>query len=250
MVTGTDRQWLPAPKNLALSRDEVHVWRASISATEPYIHELRCTLARDEVMRAEQYRFAEDRDRFIAARGLLRFILGRYLDTQPEQLQFHYGFFGKPSLTAEPGGKGLQFSVSHSGSLVLCAMAWDRQIGVDLEQIQPIPRVGQLVKRYFSSSEQAAFRAVSRERQMEAFYRCWTRKEAFVKAKGLGFSLPLDRFDVTLAPGEPARLLQVRGNPWEASRWALCDLRPWSGYVGALAVEGHGLRVARWRWLG
>lgn len=250
MVMTMDSRWLAAPKKLTLSPDQVHVWCASLRASEPCTHDLYSTLAQDEVVRAARYHFAEDRARFIVARGLLRCILGRYLDTPPDRLRFRYGSHGKPVLTGEEGGNGLQFNASHSRDLVLYAMAWDRQIGVDLEQIQPIPCVGQIVEQHFASSERAAFRALPTKEQREAFYRCWTRKEAFVKARGLGFALLPDRFEVTLAPGVPAKLLKVSGNPKEASRWALHDLDPASGYVGALAVEGHGLRLACWRWAG
>jgi 4'-phosphopantetheinyl transferase len=247
-VTAVDSRWLPAPSNPAVSHEQVHVWRVWLDVTEPLLYDLQAALTKDEVARANRYRRDEDRNHFRAARGFLRFILGRYLNAPPERLRFRYDSYGKPSLAPESGGSNLQFSISHSRGLALFAVTWRRLIGVDLEQIRPIPGVEQLVESYFSSSEQEAFRSVSTESQMEAFYRCWTRKEAFVKAKGLGLALPLDSFSVTLAPGEPAGLLQVADDPREVSRWALRDLEPSTGYVGALAVEGTGWRAAHWQW--
>jgi 4'-phosphopantetheinyl transferase len=240
------QRWLAAPEILALSADELHVWSASLELDSRSIPSLQRTLSGDEIDRAERYRSAADRRRFVTARGLLRLILGRYLDTPPEILKFRYGPHGKPSLVVEPGGSGLQFSVTHSFDLALYAVARERPLGIDLERIRPLPEVRTLVKRYFSSAEQVAFRALPRADQLPAFFRCWTRKEAFIKARGQGLSLALDRFEVSVTPGEPAALLAVDGDRREASRWSLCDLSPGQGYVAALAVKGHGLNASYW----
>jgi 4'-phosphopantetheinyl transferase len=245
-----DREWLSAPAELPLSGNEVHVWRASLGLPASTVQDMWRLLSADEMERARRFRFARHRKRFTAARGLLRLILGRYVGAPPERLRFCYGSHGKPSLAVEPGGTGLQFSVSHSSDLALYAVARARQVGIDVERIRLVPEARVLVEGYFSSAEQVAFRALPREEQLLAFFSCWTRKEAFIKARGQGLSLALDRFDVSLAPGEPARLLRVDGNPREASRWALRELSPAHDYVAALAVEGHGLRLSCWRWTG
>jgi 4'-phosphopantetheinyl transferase len=244
------QRWLTAPEHPVLSGDELHVWSASLELDGWSISSLERTLSGDELDRAERYRFAVDRRRFVAARGLLRLILGRYLGTPPEALSFRYGLYGKPSLAVAPGGTGLQFSVSHSSGLVLYAVARARQVGIDVERIRPLPEAQTLVEQYFSAAEQAAFHALPREQQLPAFFRCWTRKEAFIKAKGQGLSLALDGFDVSIAPGEPARLLRVDGDPREASCWSLHELLPGRGYMAALAVERNGSHLSCWQWIG
>lgn len=247
MQIGPIERWSAPPEHLDLSANELHVWSACLEPERYSLSTLQRTLSGDEMDRAEKYRFAVDRDQFIAARGLLRMILGRYLGTPPEQLEFCYSAYGKPSLDIELGGTSLEFSVSHSSSWVLFAVTRGRQVGIDIERIRSLPEVQALVERYFSSAEQAAFRALPSEQQPLAFFRCWTRKEAYVKAKGQGLSLGLDRFVVSLAPGEPARLLDVDEDQQEASCWSLHELSPGPDYVATLAVEGQGLRLSRYR---
>lgn len=250
MGIDSGQRWPAAPEKLALSPGDLHVWSASLELDWRSIPSLQRILSGDEIDRAERYRFSADRREFIAARGLLRMILGRYLDTPPERLRFCYGPNGKPSLVVDPGGTSLQFNVSHSSGFVVYAVTRARQVGIDLERIQPFPEVRMLVERYFSSAEQAALRALPKEQQLLAFYRCWTRKEAFIKAKGQGLSLALDRFVVSLAPGEPARLLHVDGDQQEASRWLLRELLPGPGYVATLAVKGNDWRLSCYRCTG
>jgi 4'-phosphopantetheinyl transferase len=247
MQIGPIERWSAPPEHLDLSANELHVWNAFLEPERYSLSSLQRTLSGDEMDRAEQYRFAADRHRFIAARGLLRIVLGRYLGISPETLRFRYGPYGKPSVAVESGGTSLQFSVSHSSSLVLYAVTRGRQVGIDVERIRLLPEAQALVERYFSSAEQVAFCALPSEQQLLAFFRCWTRKEAYIKAKGQGLSLGLDRFVVSLAPGEPARLLHVDEDQQEASCWSLHELSPGPGYVATLAVEGQGLRLSRYR---
>lgn len=250
MTLDSAQRWYEAPEDLALSANDLHVWSASLELDRESLSSLQRTLSGDEVDRAERYRFAADRHQFIAARGLLRLILGRYVDTAPERLRFCYSVYGKPSLVDEPEGTSLRFSVSHSSGLGLYAVAGARRVGIDLERIQPLPEVEALVERYFSPAEQAAFRALPREQQLLAFFRCWTRKEAYIKARGQGLSLALGRFVVSLAPGKPAKLLYSDGDQEEASRWSLRELLPGPGYVAAVAVEGHDWRLSCYRCTG
>jgi 4'-phosphopantetheinyl transferase len=237
-----------ASENVTISADEVQVWSASLELGSRSISSLQHILSGDEIDRAKRYRFARERRRFVAARGLLRLILGRYSGTPPERLRFCYGQRGKPSLASEPGKSDLEFSVSHSSDLALYAVARGRQVGIDLERIRPLPELQALVERCCSSAEQAAFRALPTEEQLLAFFRCWTRKEAFLKAKGQGLSCALDRFEVSMAADEPAMLLRVDGDPREASGWSLHELSPGQGYVGAVAVEGHCSQLSCWAW--
>ncbi len=223
--------------------DEAHVWRAWLDQPAWRVQALARFLSADERQRAEQYRFERDRVRFIVGRGLLRTILGKYLRIEPGDIRFAYGAFGKPTLEKPVGRKRLQFNVAHSGELALYAFTRDRAIGVDVERCRPLPDAGQLVERFFSSQEAVTWRRLLPYEQPAAFFNCWTRKEAFIKAVGDGLSHPLDQFAVSLTPGEPARLLQASGDPEAASTWELHALTPADGYVAALAVKRPPCRL-------
>jgi len=233
---------------LALASGEVHVWCATLDQPTSQFLRLAQTLSADEHVRADRYCFTRDRRHFIVGRALLRVILGGYLDVEPDRLRFGYSHHGKPSLAEGSGGGILCFNVSHSQGLALYAVARDRHVGVDLERTRPVDDLEQIAERFFSLREHAALRALPTQMKHEAFFNCWTRKEAYVKARGDGLSLPLDQFDVSLAPGEPARLLHNEREPQEVTRWSLQELTPAPGYIAALAVEGHAWQIRCWQW--
>jgi 4'-phosphopantetheinyl transferase len=246
-ISTLDHLWDPPPADLKLSRATVHVWRASLNQMASHVYSLEHTLTPDELSRARRFRCLRDRRRFILARGLLRTVLSRYLGIEPGQLRFCRGDCGKPYLASKHGPNALSFTVSHSDGLALYAIARGRQIGVDLERIRPIPGVEDIAARFFSTQENAALLTLPAPQRQKAFFTCWTRKEAYIKARGEGLSLPLDGFRVSLTPGEPAMLLSIKDDPQEAARWSLRELRPGLGYVAALAVEGHERRVICWQ---
>ena len=233
----------------ALGKDDVHVWRASLDPPASQVSSLRHTLAADELARAERYHFRQVRERFVVARGLLRAILSRYLGLEAGHLRFCYGPNGKPKLDKETGGGALRFNVTHSQGLALYAMTRGREVGIDIEAIHPELAREEIAEQFFSPREVAALRALPVALQPEAFFNCWTRKEAYIKARGAGLSLPLNQFDVSLVPGEPAALLSTEGDSLEAARWALRALDPGPGYAAALAVEGHDWRLKCWQWV-
>jgi 4'-phosphopantetheinyl transferase len=170
-----------------------------------------------------------------------------YLDKEPSNLCFFYSPFGKPTLIGTSGEEMLRFNVSHSDGLALYAVTRGRMVGIDLERIRRDFTCEQIAKRFFSPLENAMLCALPKGHVREkAFFSCWTRKEAYIKAKGEGLSLPLDKFDVSLSPGEPVKLLNNSLNPQEVSRWSLLEILSAPGYVAALAVEGHGLNVTYW----
>jgi 4'-phosphopantetheinyl transferase len=201
-----------------------------------------------ERAQADRFHFDSDRQRYILAHGVLRTILGNYLQTSPEDLRFDLNDFGKPSLAGGTAARHVQFNLSHSGDLVLVAVALDRAIGVDVELIRPELTGEDVARHYFSSREVADLRAVPAELRPYAFFTCWTRKEAYIKATGMGLSLPLDEFSVSLRPGEPARLIWAAGDAGAPQRWSLTALDPGDGYVGALAVDGAVETVEQVRW--
>ena len=247
-MTAPDHLWGSPPADLALSSDDVHIWRACLDQPAWRIQQLAQTLSQDERIRADRFYFEQDTKRFIVGRGILRTMLGRYLGIEPSQLQFRYGPCGKPALTENSLGSTVSFNLSHSQGLALYAVTCDRQIGVDLEHIRPVPNAENIALRFFSEREKAVFTALPPSQKQAAFFNCWTRKEAYMKAIGEGLALPLDQFDVSLSPGEPARLLGIKGDRCAVTRWFLQELTPAPSYVAALAVEGHGWRLKCWQW--
>jgi 4'-phosphopantetheinyl transferase len=213
---------------------------------ESQVQSLWCTLTADERQRAERYIFQKDRTHFVVARGLLRVLLGCYLRQEPQHLHFTYGPHGKPALATDTGRVALRFNVSHSHSLALYAITRGREVGVDVERIRPEVVQEKIAERFFSPREVTVLRALPTPLQAPAFFACWTRKEAYMKATGDGLTLPLNQFDVSLAPGEPAALLRTAWDPKEAARWTLQDLAPAPGYRAAVAVAGHAWRLTCW----
>lgn len=242
--------WRPPSADIVLRADEVHVWRAPLDLPQERLESLRGALAQDERGRASRFHFERDRRRFVAGRGLLREILSRYVGLSPDGLRFGYTPYGKPYLADECGGGWLRFNVSHSGGLALYAVTRGRELGIDIEQVRADIEHEEIAERFFSGQEVAALKALPAGLRREAFFLCWTRKEAYIKGIGEGLSLPLDSFDVSLTPGEPASLLAVRGDAREAARWTLTDLDPGPGYCAALAAEGRDWILRRWQFDG
>lgn len=246
--------WPAPPKNPRLATDEVHVWRASLRAPQRRVARLYATLSADEQERADHFRFVQDQQRFIVARGLLRAVLGLYLGVEAAAVRFAYNPHGKPELeAAEVGGAGvrqahLQFNLAHSEDLLLCAISSGRRVGIDVERIRPGFADGTLAETFFAPGEVAVLRALPRKDQEQAFFACWTRKEAYLKARGEGLIMPLDAFEVSLRPGEPAALLQAAPDPAEVTRWSLCELDLGPAYAATLAVEGQGWRLWLWQY--
>jgi 4'-phosphopantetheinyl transferase len=240
--------WLPPPPCPVLGRGEIHIWRASLELPAPDLQHLRDTLTPDEISRAGRFHFRRDHDHFIAGRGSLRAILSRYLAVGPAEIRFGYGPYGKPELVGAICQQPFLFNLSHSHDLALFAIAAGRRVGVDVEYARSDVEFAAVAERFFSPAEQTVIRALTGRQQQAAFYNCWTRKEAFLKARGDGITYPLDQFDVSLAPGEPAALLRTHADPQEAARWSLQALAPGSGYVAAVAAEGHGWQVICWEW--
>ena len=240
--------WSPAPKDLILADNEIHVWRAKLDLPSSQVQQLRDILTGDELDRANRFYFEIDRQRFIAARGTLRSILSRYITTSPGHLRFYYNQYGKPVLARDFSSHLLNFNLSHSGSMVLYAITRNMEIGIDVERVGSNFEYEEIAKRFFSVNEVAALRTIPTEKKLEAFYNCWTRKEAYIKAQGKGLSLPLDSFDVSLAPGDPPMLLLTRDEPQESALWTFLELLPGPGYIGALAVKGTGCRFRYWEW--
>ena len=243
--------WLDAPDSPHLADGEVHVWRARLLPDARTFRELWDTLSADERERAERYHFRRDRDRFVAARGALRNLLGRYAGVEPRLLRFSYDGYGKPSLRGEAGVASLRFNASHSNDLALFAVTRGRAVGVDLEFVREDFASFEIAEHFFSRYEVEALRALTPDVRAVAFFDCWTRKEAYIKARGEGLSHPLHLFTVSLGPGEEAALLRTDDDPLEAARWTLIELFPGEGVRAALAIEAGSspprVRIFEWQ---
>ncbi|MUL38597.1 4'-phosphopantetheinyl transferase family protein [Gloeocapsopsis dulcis] len=246
MNTAAD-SWASPSSNITLSSNAVHVWRVTLDVHATIVHSLFATLCATEKQRAERFYLQLHRDRFIVGRGVLRQILASYLQIHPSEINFSYNSYGKPSLVvadAEP----LRFNLSHSQELALIAVTQSYDIGVDLESVRSDFPCQQIAERFFSPTEVAVLRSLPPDLQTTAFFTCWTRKEAFIKATGKGLSLPLDTFDVSLIPGEPAKLLYTAWDESEAQRWALQEIIPGFGYVGAIALPNKDWDLKRYQY--
>jgi 4'-phosphopantetheinyl transferase len=246
-LTSQSVLWDSPAEHPALAGDEVHVWRVALDQPTSCVQNLLQALTSNEIQRSRRFHFQRDRARFTVARSMMRTILGRYLKLKPEELRFDYNFYGKPSLADDLRVAQLRFNLSHSHGLALLAVTLGRRIGIDLEYVRSEIASEEIAERFFSTEEVRALRQLPRSAFTEAFFNCWTRKEAYIKAVGEGLSFPLDHFTVSLLPGHPAVLLDVLGNPQEWACWSLQELSPGSGYAAAVAVEGHDWRLRCWQ---
>jgi 4'-phosphopantetheinyl transferase len=216
-----------------LPPDVVHIWNRSLQVSAPVEQACYELLSSEERERAARYRAGRPRTDFILTRGTLRFMVARYLGATPLAVSFIYSKHGKPLIH---GPHDLRFNVSHTNGLALLAFVRTRDIGVDVEMIRAAPDLRKLAKRFFSVRERDALENLSEDELPAAFFRCWTRKEAYIKARGEGLSLPLHQFDVSVAADESRALLATRPDASEASRWSVRDLPTSPGYAAALAV--------------
>jgi 4'-phosphopantetheinyl transferase len=230
---------------------QVDIWRVRVNLSERARKGLESMLSTEEAERAARFHFPADRDRYITAHGCLRDILARYLRGEPAQLSFVAGTHGKPSLATE---EAIDFNLSHSNDYALIAIARGRRVGIDVERMRKGISSFVIAQQYFSKAEVAELQALPIDEREVAFFTCWTRKEAYIKAQGLGLSLPLESFDVSLSPDEPAILRATRPDFDEASRWILYSLEVDPGYKAAMAVEINppqdpDLDIHLWDWV-
>ena len=194
-------------------------------------------LCATERQRAARFAFERDRRRYIAGRAHLRQLLGARLGEAPEAIEFIYGRRGKPALAPRLAASGLRFNLAHCGGVAIYAFAQGREIGVDIEKVRQLRDADHVAARFFTPRENCDYQALAGAERAQGFFNCWTRKEAFIKALGGGLHVPLGCFDVSLAPGEPARILRLGRRPGERCGWQLVDLQPAPGYAGAAAVR-------------
>ncbi len=225
---------------------EVHLWSVDLHPAEDKVAALRRLLTPEEIQRSERFKFDRHRRRFIVRRGALRRLVGAYLDQDPAAVSFAEGEKGKPFVpqSGTPADV-LHFNLTDSKDLAIYAFTRGAELGVDVEILRPMPDALDIAEHFFAADEREDLRRVPEADRADAFFNCWTRKEAYIKAIGEGLSEPLDRFCVTLTPGQPARFVHLGGDPQRAADWTLYHMLPEPGAVGALALEGGGWQVTR-----
>jgi 4'-phosphopantetheinyl transferase len=240
LVTDSNQQWLTVPTDLTLLQDEIHIWRVELDRPESQLQQFAKMLSDDELSRADRLYFQQHRQRFIAGRGILRTILGRYLEVAPQELQFCYEAFGKPVLAEQFSESKISFNLSHCQGMALCAVTRSSTIGIDLEYTRPVSDVLMLAEQFFSQAEYAMMRSLPPNQKQEIFFRLWTCKEAYLKATGAGIS-QLQQIEINLSANESAKVKNV-------SDWNLLEFVPARNAVAAIAVPGKIGTIKRWQY--
>jgi 4'-phosphopantetheinyl transferase len=238
--------WSTPPAEYALLEDEVHVWRATLHWPSALGEPMVRLLSPDEREKMASFYFEQDRLRYLVGRVAVRTLLGRLSGAPASDLRFEYSAFGKPSLAGRK--PQFQFNISHSADIVVIALARGRAVGIDVECIRSRVAIMPIAARYFSVKEYETLANLDSATQLGAFFVCWTRKEAYLKARGDGLQLPLNRFEVDFRPGEEPRLTANLDDPRELTRWSLRELDVGQDYKAALAAEGSNWRLKCWDW--
>lgn len=243
--------WGKPPADVAIYPGQVHVWCVWLNIQEDLVGELSPLLSAEEKEIAAQFRRVSDQIRYITAHARMREILGKYLDIPPENIAFAYNQYGKPDLEPTINPMELNFNLSHSKDVALLAVAVNFKVGVDVENVKRNAATEEIARRFFSSREIELLNSQPESMRDEAFFRCWTCKEAYIKARGRGMSIPLNKINISFLPESQPKILHVDGDKEENAHWSLFHLEPMDDYVGALAVEGHPVKLitySYWGW--
>lgn len=215
--------------------NNVHIWQLNISQTKNHHEYFNNLLSKDEKLKVERFKFKKDKITSVMARGVLRVLFSKYLDCLIDDIIFKYGEYGKPELA---NNKTIKFNVSHSGEMIVIAFCNDYDIGIDVEYIKRDFNVFDIVDNYFSKQEIKALHKIPNNQQTEAFFRGWTRKEAFIKAKSQGLSFPLDSFSISIDTDENAELYETTWDNNEKNLWNIVPFETHKDYKAAFAVKG------------
>ena len=239
--------WRSGPGPDELAGSQVHLWKICLDEPSGRGLALQGVLSPDEERAAEAFHFEKDRTSFRTSRGLLRTLLGRYTGAAPREVRFRTGERGKLSLDPGAHAERVEFNVSHSGNMVLLALSRDRRVGVDVERIRPAAKIDEISRAFFSSQEDESISALRDAMKVAAFYACWTRKEAAVKAFGGSIMELSAGVVVSSSPAEPARLLRLPREHGGPDAWRLHDLPVGPGYAAAICHEGPSADIFLWK---
>ena len=241
----TTLEWPSLAEPPPLENSQIHVWCADLTDFQDELGLFKSVLSPAELARAEKFRFSIDRDAYAIRHGILRVVLGRYLEREPSSIEFCYGPHGKPEIESHFARDPVQFNDSHSRNLVLYAVSRACRIGVDIECVKPVPNLEEIAARFFSQDETRELLDLPAELRTEAFYSCWTRKEAVLKATGAGIGEGVAHVRTPLNPSQEVEILHVEES--QARRdWQLRSLRPAKGYLAAVAYERADLDLSLW----
>jgi 4'-phosphopantetheinyl transferase len=233
-----------------LSARDIHCWYVPLTWAPADLEMFSALLSPDEAARAQQYRFDVHRRRFIVRHAALRMILATYSDIPPQALRFRVNQYGKPALERTMPHSPLIFNLSHSDDLAVVAVSGVAELGVDIEHLRPMPDLQAIATRFFSPREQTTLLKLPQPDRLRAFYRCWTGKEAFIKALGMGLQFDLRRFDVSVAPDVPPALLRIDDDYDCGRQWAVAALAPAAHYIGTVVSAPPLERILTYRWRG
>ncbi len=231
--------------SVSLSEHKVDIWHYTFVSNFAHISKYLRLLSRDEIQRAKKFKFQIDRERYIIARAILRILLGKYTDQNPTNIRFKYTSYGKPYIENK---NNLKFNISHSGDKAVFGFNLNNEVGIDIEKLKGDFDVLELAQNFFSKTEIAALKQIPKDQLSRAFYRCWTRKEAFIKAKGSGLSFPLNKFAVSLDDDNQAALLKTKWDASEKSDWSLFSFVPDEQYIGAVATRNRKAFIEHYDW--
>ncbi len=235
--------WQSSPKQFELKTKEAHIWSVDKSDHKDKIDQYWELLTDQEKQKAEKFRFYKDRSCYIIARGTLRNLLGAYTSQDPKEITIDYGFHGKPSHKSK---SNIQFNISHSEESIVLGFIKDYDIGVDVEKVKDGIEIENIARSFFSEEEVHALLELKKEDHLQAFYNCWTRKEAFIKAEGSGLSFPLNKFVVSLDSTKEARLIETKWDQEERLKWTLTSFELKDDYIGAIAIKGSVAATNFW----
>ena len=241
----TPTLWSPPPESLTLADDEYHLWRAALQCDAMRLRDLEGALNEEEKLRASKFLVPDARERFVLSRNILRELLGRYLGVSPSEITFSYGTYGKPFLDMPASAAQIHFNVSHSHEYGAFVFARGREVGIDIEKIRAEAAGEDIARRFFSQAEIQQLAAMPQNERVAGFFACWTKKEAYIKARGEGLQIPLHSFSVSIAKANWQELLSG-----DDVCWSVYPFEPAQGFAGAIASEGkgRGLQFWEWRW--
>ncbi|MDJ0533219.1 MAG: 4'-phosphopantetheinyl transferase superfamily protein [Xenococcaceae cyanobacterium MO_207.B15] len=230
--------WQNPSPNLTLLNDEIHLWRANLNLSPQHIEQLETTLSEDEQLRANRFRFPNHRRRFVAARGILRQLLGFYLQTSGDIVSFTYNLKGKPQLAPDFSNTNLEFNISHSQDLALYSFNRDQIIGIDLEYLRDNVDYENIAQRFFCQREFNLITTCPKQQQLARFYQLWTAKEAYLKATGEGLAGGLETLEINFDSAGNIYLYKIKNQKNLAHQWSLYNFIPETNFIATIALSG------------
>lgn len=239
--------WQIPDINITLQDNEAHLWLVNINKSFRDLDYYTALLSPEEKKRSGRFHFSRDKNRNIITYAVLRLLISNYINIDPAQVMYKYNQYNKPEV-ANRKNSGLGFNLSHSGNYIIYAFSLRREVGIDIEQKREINYADSIVKRFCSEKEKTEYFSFPPEQRNEIFLCCWTRKEAYIKARGEGLNFQLNNFTVSLNPADPPALLDVSDEPFEKQKWSLYDIEVHNGYYSTLAAEGKNLILRFFKW--